>query len=152
MSLFTKFRKSNKSGRQNVDRLSPREDMKPFTSKFRPSGKGMRDEATMKAVFRRAQVLEMLPPADPFPEIPGKMPQHVACWRLRRLEVTVGQQWILRIKLFYRFVTTFGETLELAYAAPEGEVKPTRFIGGRISSTTVSREHAFPHTPLPYLN
>ena len=126
--------------------------MKPFTSKFRPSGKGMRDEATMKAVFRRAQVLEMLPPADPFPEIPGKMPQHVACWRLRRLEVTVGQQWILRIKLFYRFVTTFGETLELAYAAPEGEVKPTRFIGGRISSTTVSREHAFPHTPLPYLN
>eukprot|EP00520_Triparma_pacifica_P006891 CAMPEP_0118633280 /NCGR_PEP_ID=MMETSP0785-20121206/909_1 /TAXON_ID=91992 /ORGANISM="Bolidomonas pacifica, Strain CCMP 1866" /LENGTH=442 /DNA_ID=CAMNT_0006524137 /DNA_START=95 /DNA_END=1420 /DNA_ORIENTATION=+ len=140
MSLFAKFRaKRGKGGDSIPGRLTPREDMRPFTSKFRPTGKGMKDEKSMKAIFKRADVYNLMAPADPFPEVPGRMPRDVACWRLRRIDVTVGQQWILRIKFTYRFVTTYGETMELSYAAPEDEVKPTTFMkwGGGVKLSSV---------------
>jgi len=94
--------------------LTPRDDIRPFTSKFRPVGKETKDEEAMKASesFRRAKVYDLLPPPV-LPQVPNRPTREAACCRLNRIEITVGQQWILRVKLNYRFVTTDGETVDM---------------------------------------
>lgn len=80
---------------------------------------------------RRMESFALVPPA------PSEGDKAVESVRISRVEVTVGQMWILRVKLTYRMVVVVGrrsETREVEVACPEEEVKSTRYINGKESS------------------
>lgn len=57
--------------------------------------------------------------------------------RICKVEVTIGQMWILRVKFTYRVVAAGardGQTKDFEVACPLDEVKSTTYINGKTSS------------------
>ena len=90
--------------------------------------------------IKRRKDIELLWDEEAFEEGVGEGWGEVRSVRLSRIEVCLGQRWVLRIKFQYRVVLAGGETVVQEVAAPTDEVKATKYINGKLSSKICSMD------------